>query len=154
VFAGEVQSIAVPATGVLNITLAPTAVAAGVMGPGSGIQGDAEGDLHHICTDKNEVSEASGGPWTPVFQKLFEQAGMKLSDRANLVRIKGHQGPHPREYHEEVLRRLTQAMKGCRDIAQCRVKLINELGRIAKDLTTAGARLRKIITKAPEFETW
>ncbi|ATB41060.1 lipoprotein [Cystobacter fuscus] len=146
-FGGEVQAIAVPATGVLNITLAPTAVAAVAMGPGDGIQGDAEGPVHHICTDKNEISEASGGPWTPTFEKFFDQAGMKLSDRANLVRIKGHQGPHPREYHEEVLRRLTQAMKGCRDAAQCRVKLVNELGKIGRDLTTAGTKLRKLITK-------
>ncbi|NMO16616.1 hypothetical protein HPC49_21620 [Pyxidicoccus fallax] len=154
-FAGEVQSIAVPAAGVLNVTLAPTAVAAMAMGTGSAsssggstpIQGDPDGEVHHICTNKNEVSEASGGPWTPVFQRLFDRAGMKLSDSANLVRIKGHQGPHPREYHEEVLRRITEAMKGCRGPEMCRVKLVDELSRIAHELTTAGTRLREIITK-------
>lgn len=64
-YAGEVKAIAVPAAGVLNITLAPTAVAAVAMGPGSGVQGDPDGPVHHICTDKNEISEVSGGPWTP-----------------------------------------------------------------------------------------
>ena len=31
-----------------------------------GIQGDPDGTVHHICTDKNSVSEAEGGPWTPL----------------------------------------------------------------------------------------
>ncbi|MFP2929076.1 AHH domain-containing protein [Pyxidicoccus sp. 3LG] len=149
-FAGEVQAISVPATGVLNITLAPTAVAAAAMGPGSAIQGDPEGEIHHICTDKNEVSEASGGPWTPLFEAYFEQAGMSLGDRANLVRIKGHKGPHPREYHEEVLSRIDLAMKGCRGTVQCRTVLVVELSKIARDLTTAGTRLRKLIMKNPD----
>ena len=88
--AGEVRSISVSSAGVLNVTLAPTAVAAVAMGlGGGGIQGDPEGDVHHICTDKNEVSAQSGGPWTPLFESLFEQAGMSLNDSANLVRING-----------------------------------------------------------------
>jgi hypothetical protein len=147
---GGVRSIAIPAAGVLNITLAPTAVAAVAMGPGGDIQGDPEGNIHHICTDKNEVSEASGGPWTPIFEKFFNQAGMTLSDRANLVRIKGHQGPHPREYHEEVLSRITEAMKGCRSQSQCRSALVEALTELARDLTTTNTRLWKLITRSPE----
>lgn len=157
---GEVQSISISSAGVLNIALAPTAVAAIAMGPGAGvgtrpaggagggIQGDPDGEVHHICTDKNEVSSASGGPWTPLFENFFKQADMKMSDRANQVRISGHQGPHPRGYHEEIFRRLTLAMKGCRDVAQCRGSLTRELGRIARDLTTEGSKLRMLITKA------
>ncbi|ATB30888.1 AHH domain-containing protein [Melittangium boletus] len=148
--AGEVRSIALPSAAVLNITLAPTAVAAVAMGPGSGIQGDPEGHIHHICTDKNDVSDASGGPWTPVFESYFEQAGMSLGDTANLVRIKGHKGPHPREYHEEVLRRIDLTMRGCRGAAQCRAVLVEELTNIARDLTTAGTKLRKLITRNPD----
>ncbi|NPC70661.1 AHH domain-containing protein [Corallococcus exiguus] len=149
--AGEVRSISVSSAGVLNVTLAPTAVAAVAMGPGGGgIQGDPEGDVHHICTDKNEVSEQSGGPWTPVFEDLFQTAGMKLSDAANQVRIQGHRGPHPREYHAEVLRRLRRAMQGCQDAGQCRAALVDELAKIAKELVTAGTKLRKLITKNPQ----
>lgn len=148
---GEVHSIALPAAGVLNIALAPTAVAAVAMGPGSspngGIQGDPEGQVHHICTDKNNVSDASGGPWTPAFEDIFERAGMKLSDPENQVRIQGHQGPHPREYHTEVYRRIQYAMQGCRGSAQCRAALVNELARIALELTTEGSRLWKLVTK-------
>ncbi|NOK12757.1 AHH domain-containing protein [Corallococcus exercitus] len=148
--AGEVRSISVSSAGVLNVTLAPTAVAAVAMGPGGGIQGDPEGDVHHICTDKNEVSEQSGGPWTPVFEPFFEQAGMSLNDPANLVRINGHRGPHPAEYHKEVRVRLNQAMRSCRGVAQCRAALVDVLAAIAKELTTAGTRLRKLITRNPD----
>ncbi|MBZ4419446.1 AHH domain-containing protein [Myxococcus sp. RHSTA-1-4] len=148
-YAGEVHAIAVPATGVLNISLAPTAIAAVAMGPGDGIQGDPDGPIHHICTDKNEISEASGGPWTPEFERYFKLAKMDLNDRANLVRIRGHKGPHPREYHQAVLDRIARAMQGCRGAAQCRAALVGELAKIAKDLTTAGTELRKLITKEP-----
>ncbi|QRO02954.1 AHH domain-containing protein [Archangium violaceum] len=147
---GGVQSIAMPSAGVLNVVLAPTAVAAVAMGPGSAMQGDPEGDIHHICTNKNEISEASGGPWTPLFERYFRLARMELNDPANQVRIKGHKGPHSREYHQAVLDRIARAMQGCRGAAQCRAALVDELAKIAKDLTTAGTELRKLVTKNPE----
>jgi hypothetical protein len=147
VFAGGVRSLSIPEAGVLNVALAPTAVAAVAMGPGGGgIQGDPEGEVHHICTDKNEVSEASGGPWTPQFERYFKQARMDLNDAANKVRIDGHRGPHPREYHQEVLERISKAMLGCRGATQCRAALVDELAKIAKDLVTEGTRLRKLVT--------
>ncbi|RKH18369.1 hypothetical protein D7X74_09875 [Corallococcus sp. CA047B] len=148
--AGEVQAISLSSAGVLNVALAPTAVAAVAMGPGNGLQGDPEGDIHHICTDKNEVSDASGGPWTPLYEDIFQVAGMKLNDPTNQVRIQGHKGPHPREYHEEVLLRIRRAMLGCRDSGQCRSALVDELANIARELTTAGTKLRKLITKNPK----
>jgi hypothetical protein len=148
-FTGEVHAISLPSAGVLNVALAPTAVAAVAMGPGSSIQGDPEGEVHHICTDKNDVSDKTGGPWTPIFEDIFKQAGMTLNDSVNLVRIKGHKGSHTREYHQEVLNRISRAMKGCNDTEQCRGKLIQELRKIARDFTTPGTRLRKLIMKDP-----
>ncbi|ATB26846.1 AHH domain-containing protein [Melittangium boletus] len=147
VLAGQVRSISLPAAGVLNVALAPTAVATVAMGTGGVIQGDPDGDIHHICTDKNEVSDASGGPWTPLFEPYFNRAQMKLSDVANQVRIKGHKGPHPREYHQEVFRRIERDMNECRGAAQCRAVLIDTLAQIARELTTAGTKLRKLITR-------
>jgi hypothetical protein len=35
---------------------------------------------HHIATDKNDVSESRGGPWTPRIEDLFARAGMSLQD--------------------------------------------------------------------------
>ncbi len=74
---------------------------------------------------------------------------MTLDDVANLVRIRGHKGSHTREYHQEVLNRISRAMKGCKDTAQCRVKLVKELSRIARELTTAETKMRKLIMKDP-----
>ncbi|OJH41440.1 hypothetical protein BON30_11335 [Cystobacter ferrugineus] len=120
------------------------------MGPGNGVQGDPEGSVHHICTNKNEISEASGGPWTPQFEKFFKLANMDLDDPANLIRIKGHKGPHPREYHQEVLDRITKGMKRCKGPAQCRVALVGELAKIARDLMAEGTRLRHFVTRITE----
>ncbi|QAT85996.1 putative lipoprotein [Corallococcus coralloides] len=156
---GGVQAISISSAGVLNIALAPTAVAAVAMGPGAGvgarpavgaggaIQGDPDGDVHHICTDKNAVSDANGGPWTPLFEEVFSRARMSLDDIANKVRIRGHRGPHPRQYHEEIYNRIDGATKGCREPAQCRAELVKELARIARDILTEGTKLRKLITK-------
>ncbi|QDE84464.1 AHH domain-containing protein [Myxococcus xanthus] len=156
--AGEVQAISISSAGVLNVTLAPTAVAAVAMGAGEGagvapvvgvggrIQGDPDGNVHHICTDKNYISDANGGPWTPQFERIFGRAGMKLSDPANLVRIRAHQGPHPQAYHEAVYVRLDIATRGCRGISQCRAALTGELAKIARDLVREGTDLRRLIT--------
>ncbi len=155
--AGEVQAISISSAGVLNVTLAPTAVAAVAMGEGAGatpavgvggrIQGDPDGNVHHICTDKNLVSDASGGPWTPRFKEIFDKAGMSLNDPANLIRIKGHQGPHPREYHEIVHGRLLEVVQGCRGVAMCRRALERELAALARELVKDGSKLRGLLRK-------
>lgn len=142
---GGVTSIALPAAGVLNVALAPGAVAALAMYSNGQIPGDAEGPVHHICTNKNRVSAVSGGPWTPLCAKLFARAGMKLEDVANQVRLKAHQGPHPREYHQAVLERLEKALGRCTSEETCRARLIEELARIAGDLLTAGTELRQLV---------
>ncbi len=158
--AGEVHAISLASAGVLNVTLAPTAVAAVAMGAGkdpgngmgaaSGIQGDPDGNVHHICTDKNSVSDANGGPWTQRFQAIFDRAGMKLSDPANQVRIRGHQGPHPAEYHKAVFARISDATVRCGSPSACRIALERELARIARDLVREGSKLRNLIAKRPE----
>jgi hypothetical protein len=49
-----------------------------------------------------------------------------------------------------MLRRLTDAMQGCRGPAKCRVALVDELAKIARDLTPPGSWLRKLVLK--DFE--
>jgi hypothetical protein len=142
---GGVGSISLPAAGVLNVALAPGAVAAIALYQQGKIPGDAEGPAHHICTNKNTLSAASGGPWTPLCEEVFARAGMSLDDVANQVRLGGHQGPHPREYHEAVLRRLNDALGKCRNQETCRVRLVEELARIANELLTPGNELRRLV---------
>ncbi|MFP2961525.1 AHH domain-containing protein [Myxococcus sp. 1LA] len=142
---GGVASIAMPSAGVLNVALAPGAVAALAMYSDGRYPGDAEGPVHHICTNKNLVSAASGGPWTPLCEEVFARAGMSLEDVANKVRLEGHQGPHPREYHEAVLRRLNDALGRCRNKDACRSRLVEELAKIAEDLLAPASELRRLI---------
>ncbi|RKG80256.1 hypothetical protein D7W79_08365 [Corallococcus exercitus] len=142
---GGVTSISLPAAGVLNVALAPGAAAALAMYSNGQIPGDAEGPVHHICTNKNLVSAATGGPWTPLCEEIFARAGLSLDDVANKVRLGGHQGPHPRGYHEAVLRRLNDALGKCRNKDACRKLLVEELAKIANDLLTPDSGLRRLI---------
>ncbi len=102
---------------------------------------------HHLATDKNETSPVRGGPWTPLFEDLFAVAGMDLDDPANRVYLRGHQGPHPEAYHDEVFRTLRSAIEGCQSAAQCRARLVSALGKLASEVCTPGSRLHRLVTK-------
>nr|WP_239014897.1 AHH domain-containing protein [Archangium violaceum] len=104
---------------------------------------------HHLCTNKNDKSESSGGPWTPRFEVLFERAGMSLEDPANIVYLRGHKGPHPEEYHSEIFKRLREVLEFCRPGADCRAKLVDELDRISGEVCTPGSTLNKLATRRP-----
>jgi hypothetical protein len=102
---------------------------------------------HHLATDKNETSATRGGPWTPLFQRLFAQAGMNLDDAANRVYLKSHQGPHPEEYHEAIYDTLRRALAGCASASHCRSRLVTALQDLARDVCTPGSRLHRLVTK-------
>ncbi|MCY0998568.1 AHH domain-containing protein [Myxococcus sp. MISCRS1] len=144
---GGVTSIAMPAAGVLNVTLAPGAAAALVMYGEGRFPGDETGPVHHICTNKNPSSSAAGGPWTPECERIFKRAGMTLEDAANKVRLNGHEGPHPELYHNQVLTRLERSVARCRTTESCRASLQKELARIADELLTPGSELRSFIVR-------
>jgi len=105
---------------------------------------------HHLATNKNDTSTASGGPWTPMFEEFFEAAGMSLDASENLVYLKGHKGPHPAEYHKEVASRLRTAVTGCRGLEQCRGLLVKALRELADEVCTPGSGLHRLVTKAVE----
>ncbi|ATB33772.1 AHH domain-containing protein [Melittangium boletus] len=144
----QVQAITVTADAV-SIALAPDAVATSVQGMRGAASSpvEAEGPEHHIATDKWTEATHSGGPWTPKFKKLFDQAGMSLDDPANKVRVKGHVGPHPQEYHEEIFDRLRDAIKGRQTMQESRESLTAELRRLAKEISTEGTELNKLVTR-------
>jgi hypothetical protein len=139
---GSVQSVSMAAEG-FTIALAPNAVAMAARGMSGGRVRD-----HHLATDKNSVSTARGGPWTPRFKRIFKKAGMELKDPENVVPVEGHKGPHPQRYHERVYARLEEATKGCRKVAECREALVNELRRLAKEVATPNSGLNKLLTRA------
>ena len=104
---------------------------------------------HHLCTNKNDTSEITGGPWTPRFETLFELAGMSLDDPANIVYLRDHKGPHPEAYHNEVFERLKGALGTCRPQAECRARLMEELDKIAGEVCMPGSKLNKLATRKP-----
>jgi hypothetical protein len=144
----QVEAVAVTAEAV-TVTLAPNAVAStaeGLSGAASRPV-DMEGREHHIATDKWTEATHSGGPWTPRFQEIFDRAGMSLNDPANKVRVRGHIGPHPQEYHEEVYRRLDEATTGCRTVQRCRQGLEAELRALAEEIATPETWLNRLVTR-------
>ena len=96
-----------------------------------------------VTTDKWDKATHSGGPWTPRFRDLFARAGMSLNDSANKVRVRGHKGSHPEEYHQEVFDRLSEAMQGCRNVQQCGEALTGALQRLGRLVSTPGTRLNE-----------
>jgi len=72
---------------------------------------------------------------------------MSLNDPANMVRIRGHKGPHPQEYHEEVYRRLREAMQGCRSTHQCKELLKAALKELADEIAIKGTTLNKNVSR-------
>lgn len=104
---------------------------------------------HHVFTNKNSTSDATGGPWTPLFEELFARAGMGLDDPANLIYLRGHQGPHPEAYHREIFSRLRSALGPCRTVVECRTRLVKMLDKIAGELCSPGSNLNKLATKIP-----
>ncbi|MCY1073505.1 AHH domain-containing protein [Archangium lansingense] len=105
---------------------------------------------HHLATNKNDISERFGGPWTPRFEQLFELAGMSLDAAENLVYLKGHKGPHPEAYHEAVFEKLNSELRDCGAVSRCRGKLLEALGRLAEEVCTPGSRLHRLVTKSHE----
>jgi hypothetical protein len=140
---------AVPVEGVLLVT----GVASGTAGSAlrsacKELSNKAPGySRHHLATNKNDDSDARGGPWTPRFERIFARAGVGLDDDANKVNLLGHFGPHPEAYHEEVFRRLEDAIRFCRAQEQCRFRLLEELKRIADEVCTPGTGLHCLTTR-------
>lgn len=100
--------------------------------------------IHHIATDKNLISAAAGGPYTPKFEAIFEKAGMTLQDGLNKLPIPGHRGPHP-EYNRVVYERLASSVEGLNGASYQRA-LQKELQTIGTDSATPGSPLNRLLT--------
>lgn len=145
---GEVGTVAVSGEAV-TVALTPDAVALTARAMGGATAGPVgqEGHDHHIATNKWWKSTNNAGPWSPQFQKIFDRADMTLDDPANIVHVKGHKGPHPQEYHEEIFRRLSSSVRDCRTMEQCRKALTAELGQLGQEIATPGSDLNKLVTR-------
>jgi hypothetical protein len=141
-----VQAVADGTVVLMSTAVGSTSSAARVTGA-CGDGSSKDGHWHHIATNKNDTCDLRGGPWTPVFKKLFDQAGMSLDDSKNRIYLQGHKGPHPEEYHAEIFDVLRRAMKGCQEQAGCRSMLVGALDKLAGRICTSGSPLHELLTK-------
>ena len=102
--------------------------------------------IHHIATDKNRVSIQRGDPWTPRFEKMFENAGISMQHDLNKVSVIGHKGPHPKEYHLGVWESLKDATRGKNGEAYA-IAFKSQLANLAKEISTPGTRMNDLVTK-------
>jgi hypothetical protein len=151
---GEAMSGATTVRMVADGTVIVTGVAAGTAAATLG-SACSDGSVkkqghhwHHLATNKSDTSTLNGGPWTPLFAKIFAKAGMSLDAAENLVYLAGHKGPHPEEYHEEVFGKLNAAVEGCGTVSQCKSRLVEALRKIAEGVCTPGSRLHRLATKS------
>jgi hypothetical protein len=150
---GGTQTVQMVADGTVIVTgVAAGTAAASVVGSActDGSESQNGYHWHHLATNKNDISERFGGPWTPRFEQIFELAGMRLDAAENLIYLKGHKGPHPEAYHREVYRTLGAATEDCESLSQCRIKLVEALRRIAEEVCTPGSRLHRLATKSQD----
>lgn len=105
-----------------------------------------DGPVHHLFANKNFKSTVRGGPWSPKFKDVFDEAGIDLDDAINKIAIPGHKGPHPEAYHRSVYDRLIAATKDLEGDAYKRA-LELELLRIRLEALTPGSDLNKLLTK-------
>lgn len=134
---GGVRSVAMTADG-FTVALAPNAVAMSSR--------PDKPQRHHLATIRNEKSSRNGGPWTPLFRRIFKKAGMELKDPENIVEVPGHRGPHPRAYHDLVFQRLVLFTRECRTVVQCREALTGALRELAEEAATPGTLINKLLT--------
>jgi filamentous hemagglutinin len=108
-----------------------------------------KGDLHHICTNKNGISTASGGPWTPEYTKIFDGAGLDINKSLdNLVNVPGHKGPHPQAYHEYVYKQLDDATTGLSKGTQAYTDAVKAaLAKLKIEATTPSNQVNNWLTK-------
>ena len=100
---------------------------------------------HHIFSDKNCKR---GNKWTDLFRPIFEEVGIDISKSPlNLVRVKGHYGPHPNAYHEYVYGKLLIAIRGTKPgSAERKAAIIKLLGELAIECATPGTVANSLIT--------
>jgi RHS repeat-associated protein len=102
---------------------------------------------HHLATNKNNVSTARGGPWTPRFKKFFEGAGLNINKSPeNIVELMEHHGPHPEAYHKYIFDNLATATKGLRSgTKQYKEAVVKTLNKLAKEAKTKGTKINKLL---------
>jgi len=126
------------------VQLGMTALSVKAAGPPA-IETSGSAPVHHIMTNKNVLSIARGGPWTPRFADMAKRAGMTLEDAANKVAVEGHRGPHSQAYHQAVFDQLSSATDGLSGNAYS-AAFRRELSALRTAAATPGSTLNRLLT--------
>ncbi|MEU1192737.1 SpvB/TcaC N-terminal domain-containing protein [Streptomyces sp. NPDC005859] len=103
------------------------------------IRGNIE--KHHIVSNK-------APKWKDRFEKLFEGAGMKLSDEANQVLLENHGRRHGDDYHQIVFNRLTDRTKIHTPGTQAYTDAFRDaLNSLRSDVLRTGSELNRLATR-------
>jgi RHS repeat-associated protein len=98
-------------------------------------------ELHHIASDKSPK-------YTPIFEKLFADAGQSLQDKVNLVSVEGHGNAHGPDYHEAILARLNKAVEGKTPGSQeYKDAFKKALAEAKQDVSRPGTTLNDLVTR-------
>ncbi|WP_309896482.1 AHH domain-containing protein [Archangium sp.] len=135
------------AEGTFSVVLPANVLSMAARGAPARAQRSTKPHVHHIATVENSKSTARGGPWTKRFKQFFDKAGMSMEDPANKVKLPGHYGPHPQEYHQAVFKRLNDAARKCVTRSECERALRDALQELAADITRKGSRLNRLLTR-------
>ncbi|MBI5481925.1 MAG: AHH domain-containing protein [Deltaproteobacteria bacterium] len=114
------------------------------------------GGSGRTCPNKNTVSRAAGGPYTPRFEQMFKKAGMLkgLENPLNRIPVLGHGGPHPEanRYVYEALQKATAGLGGQAygsALRQRLAELAKESQTPGLDLRTFSAARRRLMRRRP-----
>jgi hypothetical protein len=120
---------------------------AALMGGGIEKRAVCREEEHHIGTVENAKATWNGGPWTPRLKVLFDKVGLSMDSKYNRVKVFGHVGPHPPEYHQIVFDRLRTVFSRCSAYQECRAEFIRELERLGAEIATPGSALNDLVTR-------
>lgn len=71
-----------------------------------------------------------------------------MNDPINIVGVPGHAGPHPKEYHQGVFDRLSDAVAGKKPgSAAYKAAFEKEMGTLRKDVVDPNHPLNKLLCK-------
>lgn len=89
----------------------------------------------HPCETGHDASDAAD----------LKRVGMTLRDPENEVRVAGHRGPHPEDYHSAVFERLTVATRGLSG-DEYSAAFRAELSVIRVEVATPGTHFNRLVT--------
>jgi hypothetical protein len=93
-------------------------------------------EYHHIVSQNENQGRGWSKNWTALAKEILSDAKIDIDSDANVIPLRGHEGPHPQLYHRRVYERLYAATLGPNGQtiigASLRSAVTAELGLIAK----------------------